>query len=146
MTWSMSTGHVPLVYLAGPIEFVSREDAHGWRDEAKALLAEAGMRGVSPFRESGETPHRGKKNGRLITSRDKHLARTCNFTLMRLMSYEDVVGTLIEFGWYDWADKPIFVWTDDAPKYSNHPMVTDVAAYISTDLERLVEIMSEFLP
>lgn len=143
MTWSIN---MPLVYLAGPIECVDREDAHAWRDEAKRLLAIHGMRGISPFRESGETPHRGKKNGRLITARDKHLTRTCQFSIMRLMSHEDVVGTLIEFGWYDWADKPIFVWTDDNPKYLNHPMVSDIAAYISTDLKALVGIMSEFLP
>ena len=139
-------GSSPKVYLAGPIEFVERADAHAWRDEAKALLRIHGMRGISPFRESGETPHRGKKNGRLITARDKHLARECQFTLMRLMSYEDVVGTLIEFGWYDWAGKPIFVWTDDNPKYLNHPMVTDAAAYMCTDLETLVGIITEFLP
>lgn len=136
----------PLVYLAGPIEFVSASSAHEWRDEAKLLLRDRGMRGVSPFRESGETPHRGAKNGRLISARDKHLAHKCEFTLMRLMSYEDVVGTLIEFGWYDWAGKPIFVWTDDAPKYMNHPMVTDSAAYMSYSLERLCDVMEEFLP
>ena len=134
------------VYLAGPIENVTRDEAHGWRDEAKCLLHTHGMRGISPFRESGETPHRGKKNGRLITARDKHLTRVCHFALLRLMSYEDVVGTLIELGWYDWADKPIFIWTDDSPKYTNHPMVTDIAAYISTDLEELIKVMSEFLP
>lgn len=145
MTWRINT-ESPRVYLAGPIEFVDRESAHQWRDEAKLLLRDRGLVGISPFRESGETPHRGKKNGRLITARDKHLARTCQFTLMRLMSYEEVVGTLIEFGWYDWADKPIFVWTDDNPKYQNHPMVTDIAAYISHDLVRLADIMQEFLP
>lgn len=136
----------PMVYLAGPIEFVERDSAHLWRDTAKVLLRQHGMRGISPFRESGETPHRGKKNGRLITSRDKHLARECQFTLMRLMSYEEVVGTLIEFGWYDWGNKPAFVWTDDNPKYMNHPMVSDIAAYMSTDLEKLIKVMSEFLP
>ncbi len=146
MTLTMNNPSVPLVYLAGPIEFVEREAAHAWRDEAKAMLVRRGMIGISPFRETGETPHRGKKNGRLITSRDKHLTNACQFMIVRLMSYEEVVGTLIEFGWYDWANKPVFVWTDDHPKYANHPMVTDIAAYVSTDLEDLIKVMQEFLP
>lgn len=132
------------VYLAGPIENVSSDSAHLWRHVACHKLELHNLWGTSPFRDGGETD--GEKNGRLITERDRFLCKQCDMVLMRIFGSERVIGTLIELGWFDSMRKPIFVWHDGDPAITDHPMITDIAAFMSDDLDEIIAVMGEFIP
>lgn len=147
MTWSMSTGPSMKVYMAGPIEFVEHDEAMDWRNRLKKYAAEKhGIEMVNPYRMAGETPIRGKKNGRLITRRDRYLAAGCDVLFINLLEPGKGVGTIIELGWFDIWQRPIFAWAKDDCIYRNHPMFDDIICYWDKNCYALADMIAEFKP
>ena len=140
------------VYLAGPIEKVSFEDAKGWRKEAHKLLQLKSLEkvvGVDPYRNHGEdfllkAEHR--KDAVLINRRDKHLTRQCDIILANLQDPGILIGTLYEMGMFFERDLPIFGWlrADTKDQVLGHPMTRDMLTYSSTDLDDLCSVIAEF--
>lgn len=147
MTWSMSTGPTLKVYMAGPIELVERDAAMDWRERVKKYAMEKhGITMVNPFRISGETPHRGKKNGKLITRRDRFLAESCDVLFMNLLDPDACIGTIIELGWFDAWQRPVFAWAGADCKFRNHPMFDDMVCYWDIHCYDLIDMIAEFKP
>lgn len=142
------------VYLAGPIELVGFDQAHGWRDKATAILATHGAKGVNPYRNDGESGFGREVNKPLINRRDKFLTRQCHVCLADLRS-DNGRGTLVELGMFFEADKPVFGWggpslfdreAGDKIDPYEHPMISDIVCAWNMDLPRLIETILEFTP
>jgi nucleoside 2-deoxyribosyltransferase len=136
------------VYLAGPIELVHRDIAMNWREDAVLMgnNPRLNLHCVNPFREGGETPHRGKKNGRLIHRRDRFLSKNCDILLCNLTDWDACKGVLIEIGWFDAWQKPIFAFCPENSPARQHPMIEDAVCYWTTTLEEALEKIAEFHP
>lgn len=135
------------VYMAGPIELVAMDEAMDWRNRLKDYaMRKHEIVMVNPFRLTGETPHHGKKNGRLITRRDRFLAGGCDALFMNLLQPDACVGTIIELGWFDAWHKPVFAWAQDDCKFRNHPMFDDMVCYWEKHCYDLVDMIAEFKP
>ncbi len=135
------------VYLAGPIENVERDTAMDWREDAILLgnSPKLDLHCVNPFRETGETPHRGKKNGRLIMRRDRFLAKSCDILLLNLTDWDcGLVGTLIEIGWFDAWQRPIFAFCPEDCPARNHPMMEDAVCFWTDNLSDALHKIAEF--
>ncbi|MEE8606741.1 MAG: nucleoside 2-deoxyribosyltransferase [Nitrospiraceae bacterium] len=146
--WKMSFGGGLVVYCGGPIELVERDTAMDWRDDAAEYgrMPKNNLYMVNPFREGGESPHRGKKNSRLIERRDLFLADKSDVLLINLNNWDDGKGTLIELGWFDVWRKPVFAWAGEAALARLHPMVDDIVAYWNPDLHTVIDQIAEFTP
>lgn len=141
------------VYLAGPIELVTFDQAHGWRDKAINYLAKNGVKGVNPYRQGGESGYGRTVNKPLINRRDKFLTRACHMCLADLRA-DDGRGTLIELGMFFEADKPVFGWggpglfdeaNDQIDPYE-HPMISDIVCAWDKDLIGILDTILEFAP
>lgn len=132
------------VYLAGPIELVDRDVAMEWRITAQIQGADPNfdLYCVNPFRE--KAPHHGE--GKLINRRDRFLAKSCDILLCNLTDWEACKGTLIEIGWFDAWQKPIFALCPEDSPARQHPMLDDAVCYWTTNLEDALEKIAEFYP
>jgi nucleoside 2-deoxyribosyltransferase len=136
------------VYLGGPIELVERDDAMDWRERAavRGRMPKNNLYMVNPFREGGESPHRGQKNSRLIERRDLFLAGKSDVLLINLFDWDKGKGTLIELGWFDVWRKPVFAYAPVGCPAYQHPMIKDIVCYWNQDLDIIVDMIAEFTP
>jgi nucleoside 2-deoxyribosyltransferase len=116
-----------------------------WRNRCAKYANEAhGIYMVNPFRMAGETPIRGRKNGKLITRRDRFLASGCDVLFMNLLQPDACTGTIIELGWFDSWQRPIFAWAQEDCKFRNHPMFDDIVTHWDKHCFDLIDLIAEF--
>jgi nucleoside 2-deoxyribosyltransferase len=140
------------VYLAGPMEGHSYENAIKWRDKARSLLADVNITTHSPLRakeflkgyvldrEQVDHPFTTPAG---ITTRDRFDIQRCDVVLMNLLPGEEKVsiGTCIEIGWADAFRKPIILVCKKDGVYDKHPMVTHMVGYKVHSLADGIEII-----
>ena len=138
------------LYLAGPIEDVSDEEAMRWRIWTEEYFCNSPIRAINPYWYTGESVRKKifrDKDFSLVNRRDKYLMRRCDLLLVNLsIPKARVVGSLIEVGMFFERDLPIFVCIDleDKNNYRNHPMLRDIVCVWESDLRKLCDIIKEF--
>jgi|LSQX01.3.fsa_nt_gb nucleoside 2-deoxyribosyltransferase len=97
----------PIIYLSGPIDYVSLEEASGWRRKATELLEDMGIVALNPvLGKDGMTPHE-------IVRADLDMIERSSALLVN-MTREDVphVGTSMEIMYAVERDIPVVIWGD----------------------------------
>ncbi len=144
------------VYLAGPINGLTYEEATEWRDTASTWLSRAGIRAVSPMRGKGwfkterlieakqyrEHPFFTDKG---IVARDRFDVSQADILLVNFIGAPKVsVGTAVEIGWANAWDIPIVVAMDDNSPY-DHPFVRELAGFIVPTLSEALDIVCRII-
>lgn len=149
---------VKTVYLAGPITGLSYGDArHGWREEFASMLPEhilpaSPMRGKEYLKmETKLVGHPSMYPGSLmstpsgIVTRDRNDVKSCDAMVACFLGCDKVsLGTCIEFGWADAFGKPIIMIMEDENVHQ-HAMLTEIAGYLTPDLEEASAILYHLL-
>jgi nucleoside 2-deoxyribosyltransferase len=121
------------VYLAGPINGKSYEEArNGWRLSLSTLLS-PGIQPLSPMRQEGHLQEVTELTGmpyddhfwskqRAIVTKDLVDVRRCDVVVVNLCDTKKVsIGTMVEMGWAQVLNKPIvLVIEDDAEQVNPH--------------------------
>lgn len=146
------------VYLAGPINGKTFEEAATWRDYAARKLRESGIAVYSPLRAkkrllptNGEPIIRAYEEHPLtsqsgITTRDRFDVMSCDVVLANFLgATEASCGTAIEFGWADAWRKPVVMVIDGAENPFYHPMMLEIAGYVVRTLDEGIEVVKRIL-
>lgn len=99
-----------LVYLAGPIDGTSREDATNWRDVARKVLLAEGINTYSPahaFMWSKDS-----KDGTQLIEINKRALLMCDAVYAFVPSGTSTVGTWLEVMRAQILNKPVIMQTD----------------------------------
>ena len=154
----MYTKRVMQVYLSGPINGLSKEEARDWREKVVPKFEE-GIITLSPMRgEDGSLPS-GKKltafydgiltNPDAIFARDKFDVINSDALLVNLLQCEDRVsiGTMFEMAWANiWSGKKILIVTVmDEKNVHRHPFVEKASDWIVPDLDTAVDVLNTVL-
>jgi len=149
---------VKTVYLAGPITDLSYGEArHGWREEFASLLPEH-ILPMSPMRGKDFLDKEVKLVGHPsmypehlmatpsgIVCRDRNDVRNCDAMIACFTGYPKAsIGTSIEFGWADAFGKPVIMVMED-DNIHQHAMLTEIAGYVTSDLEEAANILFHLL-
>lgn len=133
-----------LVYLAGQITGLTYDGAEDWRKLAKAELAAAGIKAVSPLR--GKDYLRGipaltadcagygalncMSGPRGIMTRDRFDATRCDALLVNLLGTDRVsIGTVMEIAWADLCRTPIVVAMELTGNVHEHAMINEAIGF-----------------
>lgn len=102
----------PKVYLAGPMNKLSYEEAGAWRERAQRELAEVGIAAYSPLRDKEflagtvidskvdtQVPH-PLTTSRGIVTRDHRDCTTADVVLVNFSGFDGIsLGSIVEMGW-----------------------------------------------
>ena len=135
----------PLVYLAGPINGRTYDEAQGWRVYAQERLYPH-LDVLSPMRRkqflAGESRIEGSyeanaiSSQRGITARDRLDVEQCDLVLANFLGAREAsCGTPIEFGWADAYGKPIVMVMELSGNPFDHPMMRELAPFRVETLE-----------
>ena len=146
-----------VIYLAGPIAGLNKQEGTAWRDVVSNDLREASngnIIGISPLRCEPVQP--GMKydepgavdklwsDPRSINAKNWLDTMSSDLVLAYLPKvYNDrrpSIGTLIEIGWTIGLNKPLIVVSDDN-QLLDHPLIKCNAAWRLNELEDAVEVI-----
>lgn len=141
-----------LVYLAGPITGLSFGEAADWREQVIKSLAQNDIKGLSPLRCKEylmmekvldvKYDQYVLSTGKGITTRDKWDCHRADALLVNLLGAEKVsIGTMMELGWANSANKPIVLCMENSGNIHDHAMVREVCGFITDSLDHGVEII-----
>jgi len=144
----------PRIYLAGPIGFMSFEDATAWRNKATKLLAEFNIAAYSPMRKknflSGETSLPSRPNvadhplatSKGIMARDHRDCVTADAVLFNFSGVTRIsLGSAMEMAWcFDRHIPTVVVSEKDNPNIS-HPMAHEAVNFRVDTLEEGIELI-----
>jgi nucleoside 2-deoxyribosyltransferase len=144
------------VYLAGPIENKTVEEANGWRDEITTNLEGRGILCINPLRcepvvdgvYSGNysdprfgTPHAiWGKNKYDIDHSDLVLAHFPPQHGQVWQKSPVSIGTMIEMGYAHAYGIPIITWTQD-PRVAAHPIVYSMSGWILDNMNDVLAVI-----
>lgn len=144
------------VYLAGPISFLTLDQANDWRRVANLELLQSGITCFSPLRGKGfladkgplsEHGHDGHplSTSRGIMTRDRFDCTRADVVLANLLGAERVsIGTVMEIAWADAARVPV-VLVMEAGSPHEHCMILEAAGYCVETLEEGLDIVKAIL-
>lgn len=126
----------PRVYLAGPIDNVTDDEATGWRDRAQTALAED-CEVVDPYARQPDWPA-DERGQRVLRAWCLEQARQCDAVLVG--SLDPAItsrGTSMEIREAERADTPVIVHSPAPAEVS--PFVTLAAESVHADLAGAIE-------
>ena len=139
----------PLIYLAGPINHNTFDEAVGWRNEFTEKSIEWAET-LNPLRHKREHLPSGKlydsyshplTNASGIITRDRFDVGRCDLVFAHFLGAELAsCGTPIEFGWADVWRKPVVMVIEAEGNPFDHPMMRQIAGYRVETLEEGLEI------
>jgi len=146
----------PLVYLAGPIKFLTYDEASEWREQARDLFEAYGILVLSPMRGKEYLKSVGVIDGdypqalstqAAITARDRFDVQRCDLVLFNFLGASvPSVGTCIEVGWADAFRKPaVMCLEENTDNPHDHPMVRQVCGWRATSLDAAVDLAARIL-
>lgn len=111
------------VYLAGPIDAVTRADAMGWRDQVSGILARQDIATYNPCAAFA--------GGSLLTADvidkiNRTAIQSCDAVLARMTEKAPSVGTPREIEFAVSLRKPVVVWADN-DQWKRHLAAYDIA-------------------
>lgn len=113
-----------MIYLAGPINRVTLEDAKGWREAAKVMLRKAGVTVLDPLSvEFGR--------GVNVVQWDMRAIRSADAVLAYVPDGIQAVGTSMEIFYAASLGVPVYVWGAASPS----PWVIHFAIEVVDSLE-----------
>lgn len=120
---------IKVVYLAGPIDAVSRPDAMGWRDQVAGLLSREDITSYNPCAAF--------VNGHLDTAEaidrvNRVAIQSCDAVIARFTDKAPSVGTPREIEFARSLNKPVVVWADNE-KFKRHLAAFDVEVTYSAE-------------
>ena len=132
------------VYLAGPISWLTYEQATQWRKEAKEQLEKLGFTVIDPMRQKEPTGdilenENGTRNGIQYWTQDRLDIEQCDILLVNFLDAGLVVsiGTCVEIGMAVQLNIPIVVIMEQ-DNVHQHPFITTPAEYIANVLEHAI--------
>jgi nucleoside 2-deoxyribosyltransferase len=151
------------VYLAGPISGLGFDGCTEWRDSVIAILAEVGIKGLSPMRAKEYLRHAYDAVGgfsatceeyaklsplsgpRGIMTRDRFDATRCDVLLVNLLGADRIsVGTVMEIAWADLCRTPI-VCAMEPGNIHEHAMVGEAIGFRCSSLGDAVHVVKAIL-
>ncbi len=149
------------VYLAGPIDGLTYDDATDWRETATADLADAGIKGLSPMRCKSYLANVARldnhdqsyglmsplSTARGIMTRDRFDATRCDVMLVNLLGAPNPsMGTVMEMAWADLRRTPIVCMIEaDGSNPHEHPMVNETIGFRATSLSEALDLVKALL-
>ena len=146
-----------LVYLAGPITGLTYDGAEDWRQFAKDILRDVGIKALSPLRAKdylrqvgGPLSGTGEEYAHLgvlstprgVTTRDRYDATRCDVLLVNLLGADRVsIGTVMEIAWADAKRTPIVVAREEKGNIHEHMMINEAVGFRVTTLEQALDIV-----
>ena len=138
---------MPSIYLAGPMENVTKAAAQSWRCEVESALREE-IVCFSPVRDKHRTTLYDNNDFRILR-RDFHDVMRSDALLLFVNTNQSCYGSMIELGWAYQSQKPVIV---VAPEYNAalfHPMVAAMIKscgdYTTTDLAEGIQLARSIL-
>jgi nucleoside 2-deoxyribosyltransferase len=145
------------VYLAGPITGLNYKGCTDWREEVKKVLAEAGIRGISPMRGKEYLDGLGALSGtgeeyadlgvmstpRGVMTRDHWDCTRCDVVLVNLLGSDRVsIGTVMEIAWAFMGKRPVICVIEDGNEnVHSHMMIFEAIGYRVTSLDQAMHII-----
>jgi nucleoside 2-deoxyribosyltransferase len=140
------------IYLAGPINGCTREEAKGWRRDVSDALEFTGIQCIDPLRcepDTGgdnrydlsyECPLFGTDGA--IFGKNRFDVFSCDLLLgfLPTSSRGPSIGTLFEIAWAFDQNKPIILVSDDGA-VTEHPLVKRQVQWIVPEISLAVEII-----
>lgn len=131
---------IRVVYLAGPIDAISRTDALGWRDQIAGLLSREDITSYNPCAAF--------TNGHLQTAEvidriNRTAVQSCDAVIARFTDKAPSVGTPREIELAKALHKPVVVWADDE-KFKRHLAAFDVDVVYSAEAAVRTLLRNEF--
>lgn len=147
---------MPKIYLAGPINGLSYEEATNWRKDAQRYLQDFGITGVSPMRakeflsdhkDIGITEFSEPlASDAGIVARDRFDVQNADLMLVNLLGATKVsCGTPCEYGWADAFGVPIITVMEESGNPYDHPFVRRLSGYRVTTLEEGLDLAAAIL-
>jgi len=145
----------PRVYLAGPIQGLTYDEASLWRETCIGVLDEAGIDGLSPMRNK-EMLRRGRTTIETdnydegqsflspagVTARDRLDVRRSDIIIMNMIgAVGGNVGSMIELGWADAWNKPVVLVAELDHYTRRHPMADTLTAFKVESIEDAVDLV-----
>lgn len=146
-----------LVYLAGPITGLTFDGCENWRSLAKADLASAGIKAVSPLRAKeylrqvpGALTGTGEEYRHLgvlstprgVMTRDRYDATRCDALLVNLLGADRVsIGTVMEIAWADLCRTPIVVAMEPSGNPHEHMMIAEAIGFRVDSLAEALHVV-----
>ncbi len=145
-----------LVYLAGAITGLTFDSAEDWRAMARADLAAAGIKALSPLR--GKEYLRGipaltadckgygdinvMSSPRGIMTRDRYDAMRCDVLLVNLLGADRVsIGTVMEIAFADAVRTPIVMAIEPSGNPHEHAMISEAVGFRVPTLEGALHVV-----
>jgi nucleoside 2-deoxyribosyltransferase len=146
----------PKVYLAGPIDGCSYEEAVAWRVNARDSLAEHGILGYSPMRAKEYLKDRAVITGwydhvmstaQAIMKRDYYDCTHADVLLINFLGARKVsAGTLMELAWAYSLHTPVVACMEEKGNpHDGHAMINQAITYRVTTLEEGLNIVRAIL-
>jgi nucleoside 2-deoxyribosyltransferase len=140
------------VYLAGPIENLSYDNATSWREFTTIQLQDVSIQTRNPMRhklhlkKSEKIVSHEHFNAKEIIDRDRADVSTCDLILVNFMGTNHAsVGTFVELGWADMLRIPVIAVMDDNDPKRNHPFIKSICSVIVNRLDDGIDKVKEFL-
>jgi nucleoside 2-deoxyribosyltransferase len=145
-----------LVYLAGPISGLSYDNAQDWRDLAKDILENSGVKAVSPLRAkeylrgipaltkdcAGYGQLNCMSSPRGIMTRDHYDATRADALLVYLVGAKSVsIGTVMEIAWAWDNAVPVVVVMEESGNVHEHAMINEAIGFRVTTLEEGIHVI-----
>jgi nucleoside 2-deoxyribosyltransferase len=134
------------VYLAGPMEGVTKEHMKGWRDQAKEFFRNRSddVNPLDPTRREPFHQADGANYARLLFRADlADIDSSSAIVVDARRSSGKAAGTNMEM-MYAWQKGiPLFLWVD--PEDPPHPFYISMATTISLTLQDTLEFTAQFL-
>lgn len=151
---------VRTIYLAGPIAGLTYDEArHGWREDFVGRLPDhircySPMRGTEALKDIGvlsanpdSYPRDCISSESGIVTRDRNDVISCDAMVACFL--EDggrpSLGTAIEFGWAQAANRPIIMVAPEGNPHRDHVMMRRMAGYIVEDLDEAAHVVTHLL-
>ena len=144
------------IYLAGPINHNTYDEANGWRLQVAEILKCYGISTANPLRakeflrvegsltDSYEYHPLASEKG--ITARDRYDVQNCKLVLANFLGAVFCSsGTPVEFGWADAFGKPVVMVMEPEDNPFDHPMMRDIAGFRLTNLDDAIKIIRAIL-
>lgn len=136
------------VYLAGPIEGKTPQEALDWRVELGNRLWRVRIKAINPLRNEGPL-RQGKygidntslfSNPGAIWAKNKFDTINCDLVLAYLPAGNFSIGTIWEIGQATAYDAPILIVTD-CEKCANHPCLQRSAGWIVETFDEAYDVI-----
>jgi nucleoside 2-deoxyribosyltransferase len=148
------------VYLAGPITGLTFGEGASWRVTARAELAKAGIKGLSPLRSKeylasiGKLSAHGREfahmnvlsTSRAVMTRDRFDATRCDVLFVNLLGATTVsIGTVMEIAMADICRTPIVCAIEPEGNPHEHMMISEAIGFRVPTFEDALAITKSIL-